>query len=57
MLLRWGKLKEAGWRGWQTSELSFEHVWLEMPIKQLREMLYRLSMNESEFERDIMLVI
>ena len=29
----------------------------EVGAEQLREMLYRLSMNESEFEVDIMLVI
>ena len=35
-------------------ELRFEHVRLEMPIKQLKEMLSRLSIDESELEGDIM---
>lgn len=35
------------------SDLIFDHVWLELSIKQLREMLYGLWMYDSGFERDI----
>jgi len=54
--VRWGKLKQAARGGWQTSELSFEHAWLEMPIKQQRKMC-RMLMYESVFEGDILLDI